>query len=465
MAETAAPHPMVAERVAAGRAARANMPRQAHAALEPSAGRDPIGLLEAEGVSRLPELLPIRYGRMLASPFALFRGAAVVMANDLGPLPRTGLGVQLCGDAHLLNFGGFASPERELVFDVNDFDETFPGPFEWDLKRLAASVEIAARDRGFADRDRNASTLATVRGYHETIQDLAGRRDLEVWYSHASADSVAEELRGQNERAALKEIQHLTSQAYASDTLRDLAKLTRVVDGEPRFVSRPPLLVPLADLTDTSPDREDSLRAIFRKYRGTLQADRRHLLAGFRYADLARKVVGIGSVGTRCWALLLLGKDGDDPLFLQLKEAQASVLEPVLGGRSRGSHGRRVVEGQRLCQAVSDIFLGWTSGDDLDGTPRDFYVRQLRDWKVAVDLARIQPRELSIYGRLCGATLARAHARSGDRVAIAAYLGKSDAFDRAVAAFASAYADLNERDFALLRRSVDEGRLVAAEDD
>jgi uncharacterized protein (DUF2252 family) len=463
MAEAAAPHPTVLERVENGRAARAKAPRQVHAEFEPDAPRDPIGLLEAEGASRIPELLPIRYGRMLTSPFAFFRGAAVVMANDLAPSPRTGLRVQLCGDAHLLNFGGFASPERDLVFDVNDFDETLPGPFEWDVKRLATSVEIAARDRGFDARGRTAAVLATVRSYRATIQHLAARRDLEVWYSHASADTLVEELRARNERTVLKEVKRLTAQAYASDTLRDLAKLTHDVDGEPRFISKPPLIVPLADLTERDADLENTLRAIFRRYRKTLQADRRHLLAGFRYGDLARKVVGIGSVGTRCWVLLLLGKDERDPLFLQLKEAQASVLESVLGRGTPVSHGQRVVEGQRLSQAASDIFLGWTRGDDLDGTPRDFYVRQLRDWKVSIDLGRIQPRELAIYGRWCGATLARAHARSGDRIAIAAYLGKSEAFDKAVSTLASEYADLNELDYALLRRSVDEGRLVAAE--
>jgi uncharacterized protein (DUF2252 family) len=462
MPEGPAPHSTVAERVERGRAARAKVPRHTHAALEPAAGRDPIGLLEAEGATRLPELLPIRYGRMLASPLAFYRGAAVVMANDLALLPRTGLRVQLCGDAHLLNFGGFASPERELVFDVNDFDETYPGPFEWDVKRLAASIEIAARDRGFAARDRTPAVLATVRGYRETVQELAGRRDLEVWYAHASAESLADELRVEHEEADVHEVRHLTEQAYASDTLRDLARLTELVDGEPRFTSRPPLIVPLADLVAEAADLEEALRAIFRRYKRTLQADRRHVLGGFRYADLARKVVGIGSVGTRCWALLLLGKDEGDPLFLQLKEAQASVLEPVLGGRSRVSHGQRIVEGQRLSQAVSDIFLGWTSGDGVDGTPRDYYVRQLRDWKVSVDLARIAPRELSLYGRTCGETLARAHGRSGDRVAIAAYLGKNEAFDKALAAFASAYADRNQLDHALRQQSVRDGRLEAA---
>jgi uncharacterized protein (DUF2252 family) len=463
MAETPAPHPTALERVERGRAARSRLPRQRLSELGPASDRDPIALLEAQGASRVAELLPIRYGRMLASPFAFFRGAAVVMAGDLATLPRTGLRVQLCGDAHLLNFGGFASPERDLVFDVNDFDETLPGPFEWDVKRLATSVEIAARDRALNSRTCTAAVLATARGYRDTMQQLAGRRDLEVWYAHANAGTLLKELRGQNEAAAVREMRRETARAYASDTLRDLAKLTHEVDGEPRFISDPPLIVPVAELTEAGVDLEDRLRAIFRSYRRTLQTDRRQLLAGFRYADLAHKVVGIGSVGTQCWILLLLGKDERDPLFLQLKEAQASVLERLLGRSAAPNHGQRVVEGQRLSQAVSDIFLGWTRASDLDGSTRDFYVRQLRDWKVSVDLDRIRPRGLAIYGRWCGQTLARAHARSGDRIAIAAYLGKGEAFDKAVAAFASEYADLNEQDYALLRRAVDDGRLVAAE--
>jgi uncharacterized protein (DUF2252 family) len=461
--EPIAPHPTVLERVEQGRAARSRMPRERLSELEPASDRDPIALLVAEGETRVAELLPIRYGRMLRSPFAFFRGAAGVMANDLANQLHSDIRVQLCGDAHLLNFGGFASPERSLVFDVNDFDETLPGPFEWDVKRLAASVEIAARDRGLKPQHRAAAVLAAARGYRETMQELASRRDLEVWYSHTDAETLLDELRGQNESAAVSELKRMTVRAHASDTLHDLRRLTHEVDGEPRFVSEPPLLVPVAELPDGGIDLEGRLRAIYRSYRRTLQADRRQLLSGFRYCDLAHKVVGIGSVGTQCWVMLLLGKDERDALFLQLKEAQASVLEPLLSRSAMANHGQRVVEGQRLSQAVSDIFLGWTRTRDPGGSTRDFYVRQLRDWKVSLDLDRIRPNGLAIYGRWCGATLARAHARSGDRLALTSYLGKSGAFDKAVTAFASAYAELNQLDYALLRRSVEEGKLVAAE--
>ena len=400
---------------------------------------------------------------MLNSPFACFRGSANVMANDLAATPRAGLHVQLCGDAHLLNFGGFASPERNLIFDLNDFDETLPGPFEWDVKRLAASVEIVGRERGHADPDRDAAVLGALRAYRETMRQLAELRDLDVWYSRVDADSLVAELRGQHEPEGVKTLERAVARAHANNSVRALAKLTHLVDGKPRIVSDPPLIVPIAELADAHRDLEAALRTIFRSYRRSLQRDRRGLLESFRYGDLARKVVGIGSVGTRCWMLLLLGRDDQDPLFLQLKEAQASVLEPLLGRSMFSSHAQRVVEGQRLSQAASDIFLGWIRAEDLDGVERDFYVRQLRDWKVAIEVERIRPGGLSIYARWCGATLARAHARSGDRIAIAAYLGKSDVFDRAVAAFATAYAELNERDYASLRRAVAEGRVSATE--
>ncbi len=463
MNEADAPHPTAQERIDRGRNARSQLPRQRLADLAPPADRDPIALLENQGASRVAELLPIRYGRMLRSPFAFFRGAAIVMANDLSAQPRTGLHVQLCGDAHLLNFGGFASPERRLVFDLNDFDETLPGPFEWDVQRLAASVDVAARERQLSVKARRAAVLATARGYRDTMRELAGARDLDVWYAHMDADSLLAELQRTRDVDAVEEMERLTARAHASDAMRDLEKLTHDVDGEPRFLSDPPLIVPIADLPDTGVDLEGRLRTIFRLYRRSLQADRRRLLADFRYCDLARKVVGIGSVGTRCWILLLLGAVERDPLFLQLKEAQGSVLEPFLGTSTTSNQGRRVVEGQRLSQAVSDIFLGWTRADDLDGATRDFYVRQLRDWKVSLNLERVRARGLATYGRWCGAALARAHARSGDRIAIAAYLGRSDAFDNAVATFASGYADLNQRDHELLRRAVEQGRLVAVE--
>jgi uncharacterized protein (DUF2252 family) len=429
------------------------------------ADRDPIALLAADASTRIAELLPIRYGRMLSSPLAFFRGAAAVMASDLAGTPRAGLNVQLCGDAHLLNFGGFASPERDLVFDANDFDETLPGPFEWDVKRLAASVEIAARQRGFAGSDRPAApVLEAVRAYRETMRQLADTGDLAVWYSHADADSLTTELRDAHNARGADDLQQIAKRARTEDSGHELAKLTRLVEGELRFISAPPLIVPIAELGDGQRDLEAELRADYRVYRRSLERDRRVLLERYRYADLAHKVVGIGSVGTRCWVLLLLGRDEHDPLFLQLKEAKASVLEQFLGRSAFTNKAHRVVEGQRLSQAASDIFLGWTRVKEADGSSRDFYVRQLRDWKVSLDVDRIRPRGLATYARWCGATLARAHARSGDRVAIAAYLGKTDAFDQAVAAFANAYADLNERDHVSLRRAVHEGLIEATED-
>lgn len=463
MDDATVPHLTFPERVVRGRATRSQASRGSQSALDARADRDPVAWLQTEGTSRIAELLPIRYGRMLSSPLAFFRGAAGVMANDLAATRRAGLDVQLCGDAHLLNFGGFASPERDLVFDLNDFDETLPGPFEWDVKRLASSVEIAARDRSFAEQDRSGAVLGTVRAYRETMRELAERGELDAWYSRADTDSLVAELRGEHDAGGVKTLEREAARARMNDSAHELAKLTQLVDGEPQIVANPPLIVPIAELADDSRELEAELRAIYRSYRRSLQPDRRRLLESFRYGDLAHKVVGIGSVGTRCWILLLLGRDEQDPLFLQLKEAQASVLEPLLGRSAFGSHAQRVVEGQRLSQAATDIFLGWTRAERLDGAPRDFYVRQLRDWKISIDVERIRPRGLAAYARWCGATLARAHARSGDRVAIAAYLGKSDAFDRAVSAFATAYAELNERDHASLRRAVQEGRVAATE--
>jgi uncharacterized protein (DUF2252 family) len=456
-------HLTVSERADRGRSARAETPRASHASLAVQQDRDPIAWLQAQAPTRVAELLPIRYGRMARSPLAFFRGAATVMANDLARTPRTSLEVQLCGDAHLLNFGGYASPERDLVFDLNDFDETLPGPFEWDVKRLAASVEIAGRARQFADGDRHVAVLGAVRGYRETMRQLAASRNLDVWYARVDADDLVAELRSQEMHVDAKTMERAAAaRARSDDDARALAKLTHLVDGIPRIVSKPPLIVPIGELDDQRSGGETELRETFRRYRRSLQPDRRRLLEGFRFGDLARKVVGVGSVGTRCWILLLLGRDTEDLLFLQLKEAQISVLEPHLGRSVFTSHAERVVEGQRLSQASSDIFLGWTRAADIDGGPRDFYVRQLRDWKMSVDLGRISARGLATYARWCGSTLARAHARSGDRVAIAAYLGTSDEFDRALAHFAVASADLNEHDHAALARSIREGRVTAA---
>jgi uncharacterized protein (DUF2252 family) len=453
----------LSERIALGRAARVRASRRSFAALDVPSDRDPIAWLEAQAATRVAELVPIRYSRMLTSPLAFFRGAATVMANDLAAAPRTDLHVQLCGDAHLLNFGGFSSPERDLVFDLNDFDETLPGPFEWDVKRLAASVEIAARERKFAGRDRGTAVRGAVRAYRETMRELAEMSTLDVWYAHLDASELVTELKNEHERRVSRTVERAAARARMNDSAHALAKLTRLVDGEPRIVSEPPLIVPIDELTSDSSQLEAEMRTIFRSYRRSLPADRRALLERFHYGDLAHKVVGIGSVGTLCWILLLVGRDAHDPLFLQLKEAQASVLDPLLSRSGFANQGQRVVEGQRLAQAVSDIFLGWTRVEELDGAPRDFYVRQLRDWKVSIDLERIRPRGLAIYARWCGATLARAHARSGDSVAIAAYLGKSDRFDRAIAGFAALYADVNERDHASLRDAVDEGRLAVPE--
>jgi uncharacterized protein (DUF2252 family) len=459
-APAATRHSTVEERAAHGRAARAETPRSSHAVLEAGAARDPISLLEAQNRSRVPELVPIRYGRMLVSPFAFFRGAAAVMADDLAARPSTRLRTQLSGDAHLSNFGGYASPDRELVFDLNDFDETLEGPFEWDVKRLAASVEIAARERELTAADRSAAVRAVVQTYREAMRQFASMGDLDVWYARLDVRATLAELRAGPDSKAAKSVRRGAAKARLNDGRRALASLTREVDGEPRIVSEPPLIVPLSELADDS--TEAYLRAAFRSYRHSLPSDRRVLLERFRYVDLARKVVGVGSVGTRCWIVLMLGRDERDPLFLQIKEAEASVLEPLLGPSGVASHGQRVVEGQRLMQAASDIFLGWVHADaELDGAPRDFYVRQLRDWKVSVDVETILPAGLSYYARACGWTLARAHARSGDRIAIAAYLGSGDVFDRAVAEFASAYAELNERDHHALTQAVAAGKVAA----
>jgi uncharacterized protein (DUF2252 family) len=460
--EHVSPHSTVEDRAAHGRAARAHAPRSSQSRLEVSADRDPIALLEAQNASRLPELIPIRTGRMLASPLAFYRGAAAVMAHDLASTPSAGLRVQLSGDAHLLNFGGFASPERDLVFDLDDFDETLVGPFEWDVKRLCASVEIAARERGFGSSDRLTVVLTVARAYRRAIRQFATMGDLDVWYARLDARSMLHELKAGHDTKLAKALKRSVVKARSNDGRRAVATLTREVDGELRFVSEPPLIVPLAELVEDSV--EASLRAIFRSYRRSLPEDRRVLLERFRYVDLARKVVGVGSVGTRCWVLLMLGRDEHDPLFLQIKEAQASVLEPLVGTSGLASHGQRVVEGQRLMQASSDIFLGWVRAErELDDAPHDFYVRQLRDWKVSVDLEAILPRGLARYAAACGWTLARAHARSGDRIAIAAYLGAGDRFDRAVAGFAAAYADLNEEDHRALAQAVADGKVTALE--
>jgi uncharacterized protein (DUF2252 family) len=466
---SAVPHFSVAERAARGRTARSECPRKSHAGFELAPGRDPVAILEAQADSRVQELVPLRYGRMLVSPFTFYRGAAAVMAHDLASTPRTGLNAQLCGDAHLANVGGFASPERKLVIDLNDFDETLPGPFEWDVKRLAVSFEIAGRDRNFTETQRRKAVLNAVRSYRRCMRDLADMANLDVWCAHLDTDAIEARLREQQDHRQAKTVARSVAKARTKDSLKAFAKLTAEVDGEPRIISDPPLIVPLGDLAEeagTPADRMiEALHDLFRRYRRTLLPDRRHILEQFQWLDVARKVVGVGSVGTRCWIVLLVGRDNDDPLFLQVKEAQASVLEPYLGKSPYANHGQRVVLGQRTMQSASDIFLGWVHAEEtLDGIPRDFYFRQLWDWKASVDLDAILPRGLEIYGDVCGFLLARAHARSGDRIAIASYLGKGDAFDRALLEFATAYADQNERDHAALREAARTGRVAVEEE-
>jgi uncharacterized protein (DUF2252 family) len=456
-----------AERAERGKAARAAVPRDSHAVYDPAADRpDPVGLLERQATTRLPDLVPVRYSRMLASPFSYFRGAALSMAADLAATPVSGLAVQACGDAHLSNFGVYASPERALVFDLNDFDETLPGPWEWDVKRLSASLEVAARGNGYRAALRRKVVTATVRRYREAMRVFAGQGDLAVWYARAETETLREQFRSQLAAHEQRQADGAVAKARTRDSLQALAQLTRQVDGRPRIVADPPLVVPLSDLVADSADRaklETELRRLLGDYRRTLETDRRYLLEQFKFADMARKVVGVGSVGTRCWIALMLGRDDSDPLFLQVKEAERSVLEDFAGASEYANHGQRVVAGQRLMQAASDIFLGWQRDQvDPDGRPHDYYVRQLRDGKFSADIEAMTSAGMLAYGELCGWTLARAHARSGDRIAIAAYLGQSAAFDQAIAEFAAAYADQNERDHQALTAAVASGRVTAS---
>jgi uncharacterized protein (DUF2252 family) len=458
-------HLTVAERAARGKAARAAVPRASHAVFQPSPRRaDPIKLLERQAKTRVPELVPIRYGRMLVSPFTFYRGAALIMASDLARTPRSGLTVQCCGDAHLSNFGAFASAERRLVFDINDFDETLPGPWEWDVKRLAASMLIASQDNGFAVKDQEQVVLDTVESYRTAMASFAAMKTLDVWYSHLDIEDAITKLSAQLKAKVVKRAEKNIAKARTRDSMAAFSKLTRVVDGEPRIVADPPLIVPLADLAQGRSGEEifDALHDLFRAYRATLQRDRRELLERFQLTDIARKVVGVGSVGTRAWIALMLGRDGQDPLFLQMKEAEASVLESFLEPSEFDNHGERVVTGQHLMQASSDIFLGWVHVESgLDEQKRDFYVRQLKDWKGSALIEQMAPKAMITYGRLCGWTLARAHARSGDGVAIAAYLGSGRSFDRAIVEFSHAYAEQNERDYQALAEAVKAGRITA----
>ena len=432
---------------------------------EPAPDRpDPVTLLDSQADARVPELVPIRYGRMLASPFTFYRGAALIMAADLAHTPDSGLRVQCCGDAHLSNFGLYASPERRLVFDINDFDETLPGPWEWDVKRLAVSMLIAARNSEFSRKQQDRIVLETVAEYRVRMAEFAAMRNLDVWYTHFEIEKLMPRLRAPIGGEMRKRLDQVVAKARRRDSLQAFAKLSKVVDGEPRIVSRPPLIVRLDDFPDSvERDRvKADIQRLLRAYAGTLRHECHTLLEQYRLVDIARKVVGVGSVGTDAWVALLLGRDGRDPLLLQVKEAQASVMEAFVGASEFENAGERVVAGQRIMQASSDIFLGWLGvAQAMQGAGRDYYVRQLRDWKGSVVVEAMDAAALSVYGRLCAATLAHAHSRSGDRVAIAAYLGSGDAFDRAIVSFSHAYAEQNERDFRALAVASTTGRVTA----
>jgi uncharacterized protein (DUF2252 family) len=462
-------HLTVEERKARGRAARQDAPRASHGRWEPAPDRpDPVALLEEQAESRVPQLIPVRYGRMLVSPFTFYRGAALIMATDLAPTPRSGVTVQLCGDAHLSNFGLFGSPERRMLFDINDFDETLPGPWEWDVKRLAASFEIMGRDRGFAPDDRRAIVMAGVREYRDRMRQAAGMGTLDAWYDHFEAgmllNLVRKEVRVKRvSKGEGRAAEQMVAKAHTRDSTRVLARRAGDVDGELRIVADPPLIIPIEDLVTPGSEWEDPApltKKLLSSYRRTL-GQHHHPIEEFRYVHSAYKMVGVGSVGTRCYIMLMVGRDYNDPLFLQVKEAQDSVLERFLGKSTYPHHGQRVVAGQRLMQAATDIFLGWQRIKGLDGVTRDYYVRQFQDWKGSADTDTMLVPGATLYSRICAATLARAHARWGDRIAIASYLGQGDAFDRAVADFCAVYADQNERDYAAFATAVTSGRLTA----
>jgi uncharacterized protein (DUF2252 family) len=447
-----------------GQRIRTQVPPEAQSEVSTAGRRDPVQVLADQIPSRVPELVPLRHARMSASPFAFFRGAAAVMAGDLASGPTSGLKVQLCGDAHLSNFGLFASPERRLVFDLNDFDETFPGPWEWDVKRLGASLVVAGRENGYSTKETRKVVLTALRRYQTAMTEFAGLGNLAVWYAAADVDAVRERLASQAklDKSMAKRFEGTVQKARGRDHLRSLRKLTTIVDGRRRFVADPPLIVPLAEVVTDRPEEiaVDDVRDLFRGYSETLEHGPRELLRSYDFVDMARKVVGVGSVGTRCWVVLLQGRDADDPLLLQVKEAQPSVLAAHLDPGAHSHQGARVVAGQRLMQAASDIFLGWQSAVGTDGRQRDFYVRQLQDWKGSAQVEVMVPKGMALYGQLCAWSLARAHARSGDRIAIAAYLGDDDSFARAVADFSETYADRNEEDFARFSAAVTADELL-----
>jgi uncharacterized protein (DUF2252 family) len=462
-------HLTVQERVARGRTARTTAPRAAHGQWKPAPDRpDPVALLEEQAQSRVQHLVPIRYGRMLVSPFTFYRGGALIMAADLAATPVSGVTVQVCGDAHLSNFGLFGTPERQMIFDINDFDETLPGPWEWDVKRMAASFEVMGRDRGFPPETRRAIVAAGVREYRERIRQAAGMPTLAAWYDQLQAGTLLNLVRDEVrvKRVSKKEaraFERVVEQAHTRDSTRVFAKRASEFAGELRIVADPPLIVPIEDIVTPGSNWEDAenlIKKLLSSYRRTL-GRQHHPLEEFRYVHSALKVVGVGSVGTRCYIMLMLGRDHKDPLFLQVKEAQAAVLERFVGKSTYAHHGERVVAGQRLMQAATDIFLGWQRIKGMDGVTRDYYVRQFHDWKGGVDVENVLAPGATLYSRICGATLARAHARWGDRIAISSYLGKGDAFDRAIAEFSAVYADQNERDYEAFTAAVNSGRLIA----
>jgi uncharacterized protein (DUF2252 family) len=478
LAATTIAYSSIDERKAHGEEARKRTPPSAHSGWKPAADRpDPVALLEEQDATRMPGLVPVRHGRMMVSPFTFYRGAAAIMAADLKDAPVTGLEAQLCGDAHLSNFGAFASPERRLLFDLNDFDETLPGPFEYDVKRLAASFTIAGRNNGFAKADTREATLASVTSYRQAMASFAQMRTMDVWYAHLEEDQVMTAGRGavaevgkeasaakKEPKAARKAAQKVAEKAHTRDSLQALSKLGELADGKYRIVSQPPIVIPardLAPMSGISPDHLDQVvRQQFRAYRATLREDQRRLLDRFQIVDMAHKVVGVGSVGNQAFIVLLQGRDANDPLFLQVKQATASVLEGHLPKSRFLQHGQRVVQGQRMMQAASDIYLGWTM-DPEDN--RHYYWRQLRDMKGSADVEAMTPLPLTFYAWTCGWTLARAHARSGDPIAIAACLGDGDAFDKSVTDFAQRYADQNERDYQQFVRAIRSGRMEALE--
>lgn len=458
----------VEERRELGRSARRRVARSALGVFQPTDDlRDPVSILRADDEGRVQAHLPIRYGRMLANPFAFYRGAASLMADDLSRGAHAGLFAQICGDAHVSNFGLFAAPDRRLVFDCNDFDQTLPGPWEWDLKRLATSIVIAARSIGAKEKQADAAVLAVSAAYRDRVRELAAMSNLHVWHQRVEVEKLIDLLEKSKNREALAQVTKMADKAYSRDSLRDFQRLTEVVDGRRRIVADPPLIVPIEDVAREHNHEEAEIaqfvEGVLANYKVRLLTDRRRLLDQYELVHVARKIVGVGSVGTRCWIVLLIGRDENDPLFLQVKEAGRSVYERYLGASEYETPGLRVIAGQRLMQGATDPLLGWESIDSLDGERRHFYVRQLKDWKGSAKIEKFTPEQLAGYGALCARVLARAHARSGDRIAIAAYVGKSDSLDVAIARFASAYADQNDRDYARMREAVEDGRIKVQE--